>query len=164
MHCVTTGTFGAFLGYAKFKKGVRKLLFALSGLFIAIIIHSAWNSFVSFESTAWIGLLFMAITILIFILVFTLSVTSEKRIIFSELIEEAQTGLIPSGHLGILNTSERNNVGWVDESIRKIYISSAIRLAFRKMQLRNSLGINKDFYETEVDKLRNKIAVLLEKS
>jgi c-di-AMP phosphodiesterase-like protein len=164
MHCVTTGTFGAFLGYAKFKKGVRKLLFALSGLFIAIFIHSAWNSFVSFESTAWIGLLFMAITILIFILVFTLSVTREKKIIFSELIEEVQTGLIPSGHLGILNTSERNKVGWVEESIRKIYISSAIRLAFRKMQHRNSLGINKDFYETEVDKLRKIIAVLLGKS
>ena len=72
MHCVSTGTLGAFLGYGKFKKGFSKVLFALLGLLIAMIIHSAWNSFISFESTAWIGFVFMVITIFIFIIVFYL--------------------------------------------------------------------------------------------
>ena len=106
----------------------------------------------------------MTKTILVYIFVFALSVTGEKKIISSELLEEAQNGLIPAEHLGILNTSERNRVGWVDESIRKIYISTAIRLAFRKRQCKNSLGINKNYYETEVDNLRKTIAILLGKS
>lgn len=164
MHCIATATFGAFLGFAKFKKRFMKILFAIVGLLIAMIIHSAWNSFVSFESTVMLGLIFMTITILIFILVFTLSISSERKIIFSELFEETQNDLIPAKHLGILNTSQRNQPGWVDESIRKIYISSAIRLAFKKIQLRNSSGINKIYYKTEIDNLRKAIAILLGKS
>ncbi|HAB54207.1 MAG TPA: hypothetical protein DCE80_18840 [Ignavibacteriales bacterium] len=164
MHCVATGTLGAFLGYAKFNKKVWKRFFALVGLIIAIIIHSAWNSFISFESTAWLGFIFMIITICIFMLVFNLSISSERKIIFSELLEESQDGLIPAEHLGILNSSKRHKFGWIDEGIRKIYISSAIGLAFRKMQHKNSLGINKYYYEAEVDKLRKTIAILLGKT
>ena len=164
MHCVATGTLGAFLGYAKFKKGFRKVLFALLGLLIAMIIHSAWNSFISFESTAWMGFIFMITTIIIFVIVFSLSIAGEKKIIFSELFEESQNGLIPTEHLSILNSPGRNRIGWVDESIRKIYISSAIRLAFGKMQYKNSHGINKNYYETEVDNLRKSIAILLGKN
>lgn len=163
MHCVATGTLGAFLGYAKFKKGFRKVYFAFLGLLLAMLIHSAWNSFISFESTAWMGFLFMISTIIIFIIVFSLSIAGEKKIIFSELLEESQNGLIPAGHLGILNSKGRNHFGWVDESIRKIYISSATKLAFRKMQSKNSLGIKKNFYEAEVDNLRKTIAILLGK-
>src|SRR4030042_3859854 len=75
MHCVATGTLGVFLGYAKFKKRIWKVLFALTGLIIAMIIHSAWNSFISFESTAWVGFAFMTVTILIFIFVFNFSIS-----------------------------------------------------------------------------------------
>jgi protease PrsW len=164
MHCVATGTLGAFLGYAKFKKGFGKVFFALSGLLMAMIIHSAWNSFISFESTAWIGFVFMVTTIIIFIIVFNLSIAGERKIIFSELFEESQNGLIPTEHLSILNSPRRNKLGWVDEGIRKIYISSAIRLAFRKMQYKNSSGINKNYYEAEVDNLRKSIVILLGKN
>lgn len=163
MHCVATGTLGAFLGYSKFKKRNWEVLFALTGLIIAIIIHSAWNSFISFESTAWMGFVFMIMSISIFIIVFNLSISSEKKIIFSELYEEFQNGLVPNEHLSILNSSRRNKSGWIDEGIRKQYISSAIELAFRKMQFKNSLGINKNFYAIEVDKLRETISILLRK-
>ncbi len=164
MHCVATGTLGAFLGYAKFKKGFGKIYFTLLGLLTAMIIHSAWNSFIIFESTAWMGFAFMISTIIIFIIVFSLSIAGEKKIIFSELLEESKNGLIPAGHLGILNSARRNHFGWVDESIRKIYISSATKLAFRKMQSKNSLGIKKNFYEAEVENLRKSIAILLRKN
>ena len=163
MHCVATGTLGAFLGYAKFKKRIWKVLCAVTGLVVAIIIHSAWNSFISFESTAWIGFVFMVITIFIFIIVFNLSISSEKKIIFSELYEESQNGLIPAEHLSIINSSQRNKFGWIDEAIRKQYISSAIGLAFRKMQFKNSFGINNNFYAAEVDRLRETISILLGK-
>lgn len=164
MHCVATATLGAFLGYAKFKRSIWKVLFAAAGLIIAVIIHSAWNSFISFESTAWIGFIFMTISITIFIIVFNLSISSEKKIIFSELYEESQNGLIPVEHLSILNSTKRNRFGWIDEAIRKQYISSAIGLAFRKMQFKNSFGINKNYYEIEVDNLRNTISILLRRN
>jgi len=163
MHCVATGTLGAFFGYAKFKKRKRRVLFALTGLIIAMIIHSAWNSFISFESTAWIGFAFMAITILIFIIVFNFSISSERKIIFSELLEESQHGQIPVEHLSILNSSRRNKFGWIDEGIRKVYVSSAIGLAFRKNQFKNSSGLNKNYYGAEVDNLRKTISDLLRK-
>jgi protease PrsW len=161
MHCVATGTLGAFLGYSKFRRGLTKVAFALLGLLIAIIIHSAWNSIISFESIAWLGFVFMTMTIIIFIIVFNFLIAGERRIIFSELLEESQNGLIPVEHLSILNSPSRNKLGWVDESIRKIYVASAIRLAFRKIQHKNSSGINKNYYEAEVDNLRKSITILL---
>jgi RsiW-degrading membrane proteinase PrsW (M82 family) len=163
MHCVATGTLGAFLGYAKFKKRIWKVIFALTGLIIAMVIHSVWNSFISFESFAWVGFAFMAVTIIIFIFVFNFSISSERKIIFSELQEETQNGLIPAEHLSILNSSKRNKFGWIDEGIRKVYVSSAIGLAFRKNQFKNSFGLNKNYYGAEVDNLRKIISVLLRK-
>lgn len=164
MHCVATGTFGAFLGYAKFKRGPKKILIALLGLFIAILIHASWNTFVSFKSTAWIGILFMILSIIIFIVSFTLSLSKERRIIFTELLEESQTGLIPGAHVSIINSPARNKSGWIDDNIRKSYVSTAIKLAFKKMQFKNSIGINKEYYEAEIHNLRNTIQKLLWKT
>ena len=164
MHCVATGTLGVFLAYAKYKKMNQKIIFGLLGLIIAMLIHAAWNTFVSLESTAWIGVVFMISAIFVFILVFILSVISEKKIIYSELLEETQNGLIPLEHLHVINSSQRNKPGWVDEGIRKLYIASAITLAFKKIQQKNSSGVNKNYLETEIDKLRNSIAVLLGKN
>lgn len=164
MHCVATGTLGVFLAYAKYKNMTQKILYGLLGLIFAMLIHAAWNTFVSLDSTAWIGIVFMMTAILIFILVFTLSVVGEKKIIYTELFEETQNGLIPLEHLHVMNSSQRNKPGWVDEGIRKLYIASAIALAFKKVQHRNSSGVNKNYLETEIDKLRNSITVLLGKN
>lgn len=163
MHCVATGTLGAFLGYAKFKKKLGKISFGLFGLLIAMIIRSVWNTFVSYQSTALIGIAFMIVTIIVFFLVFTFSLNTERKIIFSELLDEAQNGIIPSNHLSILNSSLRNKLGWIDESIRKAYINSATRLAFRKMQYKISNGVNRNYHEAEIDNLRKTIAILLGK-
>jgi protease PrsW len=161
MHCVATATFGAFLGYAKFKPLIFKVTFPFIGLGIGMFIHAAWNFTVSFQSTALLGFIFMFFTILIFIAAFTISVLSEKKIIFRELLEEAENGLIPHEHLRILNSPKRNKFGWVDERIRKFYIKAATTLAFRKMQERNSTGYNKIFYKDEVNKHREIISGLL---
>ena len=164
MHCVATGTLGIFLAYAKYKKMSMKIMFGILGLIIAMTIHSTWNSFVTLESTAWIAIVFMMTAILVFILVFSLSILGEKKIIYSELLEETANGLIPLEHLHVLNSSQRNKPGWVDEGIRKLYIASAIGLAFKKVRLKNSHGVNRNYIETEIDKLRNSIAVLLRKN
>lgn len=161
MHCVSTGTLGAFLGYAKFKPKIIKMTFPVLGLAIAMFIHFLWNLSVSFNSTAILGFLFMTVTIAIFITVFSISLLSERKIIYSELLPETKTGLIPQEHLLILNSNKRNKLGWIDESIRKLYIRAATTLAFRKMQARNSSGVSKNYYDEDIEHYRNFIRNLL---
>ncbi len=164
MHCVSTGILGAFLGYSKFKPKYIKITFPLFGLGIAMFIHFLWNLSVSFESTAILGFLFMIFTITIFITVFSISLLGEKKIIYRELLPETDTGLIPYEHLFILNSKKRNKLGWIDESIRKLYIRAATTLAFRKMQARNSSGLSKNYYNQDIEHYRNFIRNLLSNS
>ena len=161
MHCVATATFGAFLGYAKFKNIFYKITFPVIGLTIAIFIHFAWNFSVSFEATTLLGFAFMIFTVLIFITVFSVAVSNERKIIYNELFEEAVDGVIPLDHLEYLNSAKRNKLGWVDESIRKLYIRAATTLAFRKMELKNSSGSSKEFYKKDVEYYRTFILNLL---
>jgi RsiW-degrading membrane proteinase PrsW (M82 family) len=161
MHCVSTATLGAFLGYAKVKNIYYKLTFPFLGLASAIFIHFAWNLMITYEKTEPLGFIFMLITILIFIVVFSISVSNDKRIIYNELLEEAENGIIPMSHISILISSERNKFGWIDEEIRKVYIKAASALAFRKMQLRNTNGITRTYYENDVLRYRKYILALL---
>lgn len=164
MHCVSTATFGAFLAYSRFRKTSPKIFYVLTGLITAMFIHLAWNLSVSFEQTTLLGFLFMIFTIALFITVFAVSISGERKIIFIELLDEAQTGLIPMEHLHILNSSKRNRFGWVDERIRKLYIKAATTLAFRKMQLKNSTGYSRTFYENDINYYRDFIRKLLSDS
>lgn len=161
MHCVSTATFGAFLGYSKYRGKKFRYILPTIGMAIAMFIHFAWNFSVSMESLAPLGFLFMGVTIVIFIVVFAVSVAGEKKIIYYELVEEAQSGLIPVEHLFIISSPQRNSKGWVDESIRKSYIKAATRLAFRKMQLKYAKGINAEFYENDIENHRLFIRNLL---
>jgi RsiW-degrading membrane proteinase PrsW (M82 family) len=164
MHCVATATFGAFLGYAKFKGIKHNLLFSLAGLLLAILIHFSWNFTVSYKSTAILGFLFMAITIIIFITIFSVSVLSERKIIFNELLPEADSGIIPRNHLAILSSKDRNKPGWIDESIRNPYIKAATTLAFRKMRMKYSKGRSREFYENEINNYKQFIKNLIASS
>ena len=164
MHCVSTGTLGAFLGYSKFKSQFIKITFPLFGLGAAILIHFLWNLSVSFQATTIPGFLFMIFTIAIFITVFSISLFGERKIIFRELMSETEAGFIPREHLIILNSNKRNKSGWIDESIRKLYITAATTLAFRKMQARNSSGVSKNYYEQDITHYRNFIRDLLSKA
>ncbi len=161
MHCVSTATFGAFLGYAKFKNVVYKIIFPFIGLLIAMFIHFAWNFTVSFESTTVLGFIFMFFTVIIFLIILSVAVLNEKKIIYQELLEEVINGLIPVEHLEILNSAKRNRLGWVDERIRKLYIRAATTLAFRKMELKNSFGSSREFYQKDVEYYRSFIQNLL---
>lgn len=162
MHCIASASLGAFLGFAKLKTGLNKYLLPLAGLFTAVLIHLVWNFSISAQYTAVFGLFFIVFSLLMFSVVFTLSLSSEKKIIFTQLSDEAKDGLIPLEHITILNSSRRNSKGWVDEKIRKLYIKAATTLAFRKMQLKNSSGLKKTFYENDIKLYRNYIKYLLE--
>ncbi len=162
MHCVSTATFGVLLGIAKFKSSPKKILYAFVGLLIAMLIHSIWNSSLSYDRTAPIGFLFMIVSIIIFISSYIISIKGERKIIFNELKEESENGVIPESHLIILSSPQRERKGWLDERTRKTYIKAATTLAFRKVQLRNSNGASKAYYEMDVDNYRDFIKKLLQ--
>jgi len=161
MHCVATASFGAFLGYAKFKPLIFKIILPPLGLALAMFIHFAWNFSVSFSHTSILGFLFLSGSILIFIASFKLAVASDAKIIFRELYDEAEHDVLPFEHVPILSSIQREQKGWVDERIRKSYIKIATALAFRKMQLKNSTGENKISYEDEVTFYRSELMQLL---
>ncbi|MEJ2195500.1 MAG: PrsW family intramembrane metalloprotease [Ignavibacteriaceae bacterium] len=161
MHCVTTATFGAFLGYAKLKGLSHKHIISLIGLVIAILIHFAWNYSVSFKSTALPGFLFMAVTIVIFIAIYSTAVVNERKIILDELLSEVESGIIPSSHLEHLCSASRNSRGWIDENIRKTYLIASTTLAFKKNRLKNTQGESRKFCEDEVSNYRKFIKSLI---
>lgn len=162
MHCVSTATLGALLGMAKFKSSPKKIFYAFIGLLIAMLIHSIWNSSLSYDRTAPIGFLFMIVSIIIFISSYIISIKGERKIIFNELKEESENGVIPESHLIILSSPQRERKGWLDERIRKTYIKAATTLAFRKVQLKNSNGASKAYFEMDVDNYRDFIKKLLQ--
>lgn len=162
MHCVSTATLGSFLGMAKFKSPSKKILYTFIGLLIAMIIHSIWNSSLSYDRTAPIGFLFMMFSIVIFISTYMISIKGERRIIFNELKEEYENGVIPEAHLVILCSPKRERKGWLDEHMRKTYINAATTLAFRKVQLKNSNGASRAYYELDVENYREFIKKLLQ--
>jgi len=162
MHCVSTATLGALLGMAKFKSSPKKIFYAFIGLLIAMLIHSIWNSSLSYDRTAPIGFLFMIVSIIIFISSYIISIKGERKIIFNELKEESENGVIPESHLIILSSPQRERKGWLDERTRKTYIKAATTLAFRKVQLKNSNGASKAYYELDVDNYRDFIKKLLQ--
>ncbi|PIS45653.1 MAG: hypothetical protein COT22_04145 [Ignavibacteria bacterium CG08_land_8_20_14_0_20_37_9] len=161
MHCVATASLGAFLGYAKFKPLIFKIILPPLGLALAMFIHFAWNFSVSFSHTSILGFLFLSGSILIFIASFKLAVASDAKIIFRELYDEAEHDVLPFEHVPILSSVQREQKGWVDERIRKSYIKIATALAFRKMQLKNSTEENKISYEDEVTFYRSELMQLL---
>ncbi|MFZ1517867.1 MAG: PrsW family intramembrane metalloprotease [Ignavibacteriaceae bacterium] len=164
MHCVSTATLGSFLGLAKFKSKDKKPLYIFAGLLIAMLIHSIWNSSVSYDNTAPIGFLFMIVSTIIFVSTYAVSIKGERKVIFNELKEESEKGIIPESHIIILSSSQREKKGWLDEKIRKTYIKAATTLAFRKVQLKNSNGASKVYYEMDVDNYRIFIGKLLSNS
>ena len=161
MHCISTGTLGAFLALAKFSSNLGKNILPVAGLLTAIFIHFMWNTAVSFSDTYFYGFLFMIFLILFFIFVFRLSVNNEKKIIERELLEESLLGLIPKEHIKILSSHLRFRKGWIDERIRKLYSRFAIRLAFNKDLFKKAKDLNKLYYSSEIKNNREAIKSLL---
>jgi len=157
MHCIATATLGMFLAMYKFNISPIRFILPVAGYAIAVFIHFMWNLSVSFESTFFLGLLFLLMMIGFFFGVFFLSLANERKIILSELGSEREISLISPSHIEILSSLKRNKKGWINEEYRKLYITLAIKYAFRKHQLKNSAGKKKEFYEKEINTLKLKL-------
>ncbi|MEN8192575.1 MAG: PrsW family intramembrane metalloprotease [Bacteroidota bacterium] len=155
MHGMATAAFGALLSISKYSKNRNKKLLIVVGIIIAMSIHFIWNFSVSFSNTFLFGLFFMFIIFIIFLFVFSYSLKFEKRIISEKLIDE-----IPETFIPILISTFRYKEGWFVEKFRKEFITSAIKLAFRKHELEIS-SEKVEFYKDEIENLRIRIAELL---
>jgi len=164
MHCLSTASLGAFLGLAKFQSKIFKYITAFFGLFLAIGIHSIWNTTLSVDGIEYVGFVFLISSVFIFAIIFKVSLNRERKLILNELEEETEIGTIPKAHLQILSSSQRERKGWFDERNRKLYINAATTLAFRKIQARKSSGVSKTYYEQDIINFRKFITNLLTNS
>ena len=86
---------------------------------------------------------------------------NERRIITSELLPECNAGLIPFSHLHILSSNLHFKHGWIDEHIRKPYCRYAIRLAFKKHELKNIDESKQENYKRDIENSRKIINTVL---
>ncbi len=162
MHCLSTATFGAFLGYAKFKPLIYKIILIPTGFFMAVFLHFSWNLSVSFEGTTIFGFLFLILYLFVTFAIFQISIYFEGRTILKELQDEASLGLIPPEHLNYIPyVSRRFRYGWCPEGVdQKSYVKTATTLALRKNQYKNTKGNLQTSYLRDIENLRYKIQIM----
>lgn len=153
MHCISTAIFGAFLSLAKFRGKRFKKLIILSGLFFSMVLHSFWNTSVSFPTSYFWGLLVMFFIIISFVLILKLFVNQELKVIRIGLADEG----LSSNYINILSSNKRFSPGWIEEDIRKELIYIATKLAFRKNQLKNCQENLIEEYSTDIVNLRSQL-------
>jgi len=161
MHCISTATFGAVLGFTKFFTIIKKIIFIIMAIVISIFIHFIWNLSVSSSDTFLYAFIFMTFLIIFFMILFSYSLRKEKVLITNELMEESQLNIIPAEHINLITSKSRFKNNLIDEKIRKKYFKTAIALAFNKMHMKNSKGAKKIYYENEIENNRHLIKELL---
>ncbi len=162
MHCLSTATFGSFLGYAKFKPLIFKIILIPTGFFLAVFLHFAWNLSVSFEDTTIFGFLFLILYLFVTFAIFQISVYFEGKTILKELLDEANLGLIPHDHLNhVPYVTRRYKFGWCPSGIdQKIYVKTVTTLALRKNQFRNTKGNMQLSYQRDIEQLRYQVQMM----
>ena len=162
MHCLSTATFGAFIGYAKFKPLIFKFILYPAGFFLAVFLHFSWNLSVSFEDTTLFGFLFLILYLFVTFSIFQISVYFEGKTILKELQNEASNGVIPPEHLNYIPyISRRFRYGWCPAGVdHKNYVKTATTLALRKYQYKNSEGSLKKSYLNDIENLRYRIQLM----
>ena len=161
MHAIATATVGAFLAKAKFSTDNKKRKYSIMGLGLAMFFHAMWNFSLSFEFTYLIGILFMIVLIASFFIIFYSSLRNENAIIQKEL-ESEQLFLSQV----ILDGTDITSFRELEESFKskthmKYLRNFATKLAFRKLQAKNSEGIQKENYLSDIDLIKDDIAKLI---
>jgi protease PrsW len=162
MHCMSQATFGGFIGYAKFKPAIFKVFLYPLGILVAMFLHFTWNLTVSFGETTLLGMAFMVIYTFSIIALFQIALYIEGKTIIKELQEESGAGVIPNEHLNYLPfVTRRNKHGWCSIGVnQKEYVKTAIILALRKHQYKNTKGNTQKMYLRDVENLRYKIQMM----
>lgn len=163
LHCLCQATFGAAIGFAKFKGFGWKILIIPTGLAIAMFMHFTWNLTVSFNQTALLGFVFLFMALVIIFTIFQFGVYSDHKMILRELTDESNSGFLPREHVNYIPyTSRRFKAGWFpDRGRQKEYVRTAVKLAYRKYQVKNLRPNAQRSYLRDIEILRGKISQLL---
>lgn len=161
MHGIATGFFGLCYAMYRFSTYKVRRVFPAIGWTVALIIHAGWNTGVSSEDTVLLSFLFVIVAVLLSVAVFRALLMNEEKIIFQELKEEADLGIIPATHPGIMSSHLRHRDGWIHQGIKELYVRSAIRLAFKKHALKQPGHKPNTLLEQEVVYYRNKMHSLI---
>jgi RsiW-degrading membrane proteinase PrsW (M82 family) len=137
MHCLSTATFGAFLGYAKFPNLLYIKLFSYLQDFSwqsSFTLHGIFPSALRIQQYS--DFLFLILYLFVTFAIFQISVYFEGKTILRELQDESNRGLIPAEHLNHLPyVSRRFRYGWCPIGVdQKNYVKTATTLALRKNQ------------------------------
>ncbi len=162
IHFSTSAILGSALAFSKFKPFKSKLAYFLTGLFLAVSIHSIFNQTILSDDAHSAALIFSTMILVLIYFLMNFSLNLEENIFFYEMNDEISQGhLNPEYATVIPDYKERNTKGWIRESVRKKYITLATTLAFRKNQLRkvSSQKLRK-IYEKEIENLRNQLKQL----
>lgn len=144
MHSSASAVLGASLGWARYRGSGAVLKALVVGLVAAMGIHALFNGALVFKGGGGFSqLAALALVPVLCILLFVMTLKSlaqERRVIFDELTEEVQAGIIPQGHPAIISSwRKRRRSDWLTPKMnRKKYMAAATMLAFRKHQQRLS--------------------------
>lgn len=161
MHAIATATVGAFLAKAKFSLNSSIYIYMFWGFTIAISFHAIWNFSMSFGYTYLLGLIFMIFLIVSFLFLFNYSLKTERKIIENELLDEKE--IYQYSYFLKTKSSSIDDLGgnFLNHSQQKKYTYFTTRLAFRKFQVRNCTGKQKEIYLSDIENYREKIQTLL---
>lgn len=162
IHFSTSAILGSALAFSKFKPCKSKLAYFITGLFLAVSIHSIFNQTILSDDTHSAALIFSTVTLVLIYFLMNFSLNLEENILYYEMNDEiTRDHLKPEYATVIPDYKERNTKGWIQESLRKKYITLATTLAFRKNQIRkvSSQKLRK-IYEKEIENLRDQLKQL----
>lgn len=158
VHCISTATFGAFLTLSKFSKK-NKLGLIVLGYLAAVSLHSIWNLSVTFNFGMLLSTVFMIFIILMFLIVFKNSIKHEKKIIITELSDEADGENLSDELINmIVNDTKRLRK---DKNYGRKILNNAVKLAFRKHQIKISSELNRNKYLSDINVYRKNLTDLV---
>lgn len=177
LHAMASGTFGAALGLAKWRRSLLpRLAIPVAGVLLAMGLHFAWNGLFTLAtmSDSWIaqlgpvvvGLVGLPLVFVVFYGMYELSLFQERRIIGHQLGDEARHGVLPAEYVPVLRSFWRRMfAGWLPPGIpRRHFVAVATKLAFRKHQLSRCRDDQRYEYQEEVRVLRQELQALQSKA
>jgi RsiW-degrading membrane proteinase PrsW (M82 family) len=129
MHALCGAAFGSFLSFARRQETAARLFFPALGLFVAFLIHFAWNYGVGAGSKLGVGVVFFLMVIVLFRQLWVVSLKHDRRAILEETAAFAEAGAIPDTYPPRI-AAVKPTRGWIDEGVRMEYRRLAIDAAF----------------------------------
>jgi len=169
LHAAATATFGACMAYGRHARFSERIVSLVVGYFLAVMIHSFWNSLLTASTLSHdtvLGYLPVIVLPMIFLMIFVffqISLARESEVIEQELTIASRNGIIPENHVPYLKSYlARSKPGWLDSRIPKEeYIAVCTEFAFLKNRFWNATPVYRKKLDQRVIQCQENIQKLL---